>query len=120
MIYKIVRIVYFPVLRGSPAVSHLTGSAPSGDDGERGRIVNPTLTITVNGKPVQVPQGATVAAAVLQAGANSRTSVRGEPRQPFCGMGICYECRVTIDGLQHQRSCQILCQAGMRVTSAES
>jgi len=76
-----------------------------------------TLTITVNGKPQEVLQGATVAAAILQAGTNGRISVRGGPRQPLCGMGICYECRVEIDGRPHQRSCQILCEPGMQVVT---
>jgi sarcosine oxidase subunit alpha len=83
---------------------------------ERG-VLRSTLTITVNGKPQEVLQGATVAAAILQAGTNSRISVRGGPRQPLCGMGICYECRVEIDGRPHQRSCQILCEPGMQVVT---
>jgi sarcosine oxidase subunit alpha len=44
-----------------------------------------------------------------------RRSVSGEPRFPLCGMGICFECRVTIDGVKHQRSCQILAEEGMVV-----
>ncbi len=76
-----------------------------------------TIAITVNGTPLEVPGGATVAAAILQAGAASRVSVRGESRQPLCGMGICYECRVQIDGRPHQRSCQVLCRPGMQVTT---
>jgi D-hydroxyproline dehydrogenase subunit gamma len=79
--------------------------------------VHPTIIITVNGTPREAPLGATVAAVLLQAGALSRNSVRGEPRQPLCGMGICYECRVQIDGEPHLRSCQILCRPGMRVTT---
>ena len=76
-----------------------------------------TLSITINGEAVQVRAGTTVAAAILQAGAASRSSVRGEPRQPLCGMGICYECRARIDGQPHQRTCQILCRAGMQVAT---
>lgn len=75
------------------------------------------LAIKVNGKPMEVPMGATVAAAILLAGAASRTSVRGEPRQPLCGMGICYECRAQVDGLPHQRTCQMVCRAGMEVVT---
>ncbi len=75
------------------------------------------LSITINDRPIEVAEGATVAAAILQAGAVSRSSVRGEPRQPLCGMGICYECRATIDGQSHQRTCQILCRPGMQVVS---
>jgi sarcosine oxidase subunit alpha len=76
-----------------------------------------TLSITINGEAVQVRAGTTVAAAILQAGAASRSSVRGEPRQPLCGMGICYECRARIDGQAHQRTCQIFCRAGMQVAT---
>lgn len=75
-----------------------------------------TVEISVNGVKVAAPVGATVAAAVAQAGVTAfRTSVSGEPRGPLCGMGICFECRVTIDGRQHCRSCQILCKPGMEV-----
>jgi sarcosine oxidase subunit alpha len=76
-----------------------------------------TLSITINGEAVRVRAGTTVAAAILQAGAPSRSSVRGEPRQPLCGMGVCYECRARIDGHAHQRTCQILCRAGMQVAT---
>ena len=44
-----------------------------------------------------------------------RRSVSGEPRGPLCGMGICFECRVTINGREHCRSCQIPCEPGMEV-----
>jgi sarcosine oxidase subunit alpha len=74
------------------------------------------LKITVNGKPVEVPSGAMVSAAVARAGVTAfRRSVTGEPRGPLCGMGICFECRVTVDGRPHVRSCQIPCRPGMEV-----
>jgi len=77
--------------------------------------LNQFFAITINGRAVTVRAGTTVAAMLLQCGAFSRHSERGEPRQPLCGMGICYECGVEIDGRLHQRSCQIVCQPGMRV-----
>jgi sarcosine oxidase subunit alpha len=78
------------------------------------------VEITVNGSPVSVPPGSVVAAAIARAGVNRfRRSVGDEPRAPLCGMGICMECRVTIDGLPHCRSCQILCQPGMDVKTDE-
>ena len=78
----------------------------------------PDLSLTVNGVPLSVKEGTSVAAAVLIAGETSfRRSVSGEPRGPLCGMGICYECRVTINGEPHARSCQIPCRAGMRVVT---
>ena len=83
----------------------------------RGDRLNQVLSITINGEAISVPAGATVAAAILQAGAASRVSVSGEERQPLCGMGICYECRARIDGQAHQRTCQILCRDGMQVAT---
>jgi hypothetical protein len=47
--------------------------------------------------------------------AGFRRSVGGEWRAPFCGMGTCFECRVTVDGVPHQRSCQIIVRDGMEV-----
>jgi hypothetical protein len=77
-----------------------------------------TLEITVNGKRVAVPQGASVAAALAIAGETCyRRSVSGEPRGPLCGMGVCFECHVTIDGVAHCRSCQIECRRGMQVST---
>ena len=74
------------------------------------------IQLVVNGSPVRVAAGTTVAAAILIAGqAAFRRSVTGEPRGPLCGMGICFECRVTIDGVVHRRSCQTLCRSGMDV-----
>ncbi|MGJ5819649.1 (2Fe-2S)-binding protein [Paludibaculum fermentans] len=77
------------------------------------------LTVILDGRPVQVDAGTTVAAALLNAGVTAfRHSVTGEPRAPLCGMGICFECRVTVDGVEHCRSCQTLCAEGMQVTTS--
>ena len=78
------------------------------------------VTVTVNEVTVRVPPGSTVAAAVLQTGVTTfRRSVSGEARGPLCGMGICFECRVTIDGEAHIRSCQTLCADGLDVRTDE-
>jgi len=70
----------------------------------------------VDGISVRVPAGSMVSTAVAIAGiAAFRTSVSGEPRGPLCGMGICFECRVTIDNQPHCRSCQVPCEPGMDV-----
>jgi hypothetical protein len=74
------------------------------------------VKLAVNGVTVEVPAGAMVSTAVAMAGVSGyRRSVSGEPRGPLCGMGICFECRVTIDGRAHCRSCQVVCQPGMEV-----
>jgi predicted molibdopterin-dependent oxidoreductase YjgC len=77
------------------------------------------VCLTVNGRELRVPAGTIVAAAIANAGVGVyRRSVQGEPRAPLCGMGICFECRVTIDGRAHCLSCQIVCEEGMRVVTA--
>jgi len=73
------------------------------------------LVLRVNGTPLEVPAGVTVGVAVMLAGQPCRMSASGQPRGPLCGMGICFECRVTINGRPHCRSCQILCESGMDV-----
>lgn len=70
----------------------------------------------VNGRAVQTARDLTVAAALLNEGVwHFRASVGGQPRAPLCGMGTCYECRVTIDGVAHRRACLRLVEPGMRV-----
>ena len=78
-------------------------------------VATNAITLTVNGSSVTVVAGATVAVAVTIAGQACRTSVTGEARGPLCGMGICFECRVLINGTPHCRSCQIICAPGMDV-----
>jgi sarcosine oxidase subunit alpha len=74
------------------------------------------LRVVIDGRTVSVPVGTTVAAAVLGGGFTAfRHSVTGEPRAPICGMGICFECRLTIDRQPHRRTCQVLCHDGMTV-----
>jgi len=77
-----------------------------------------TLAISLNGKDLTVPYGTTIAAAVGIGGDSVlRRSVSGEPRGPLCGMGICFECRVTVDGIRHVKSCQMLCREGMQIST---
>jgi sarcosine oxidase subunit alpha len=79
-----------------------------------------SVTLTIDGREVTVARGTTVAAAIMKAGVwRFRRSATGEPRGPLCGMGICYECRVTIDGQAHSKSCQVPCRDGMEVKSEE-
>lgn len=73
------------------------------------------VNLRINGLTVKMPQGSTVAAALLNARVPSRVSESGELRAPLCGMGICFECRAVIDGVPHRRTCQIVCCEGMAV-----
>ncbi|HET7872297.1 MAG TPA: (2Fe-2S)-binding protein [Terriglobales bacterium] len=74
------------------------------------------VTISVDGQSVTVPSGTVVAAALEQIGKRAvRQSVSGEPRGPLCGMGICFECCVTINGRPFVRGCMTVCESDMEV-----
>jgi predicted molibdopterin-dependent oxidoreductase YjgC len=78
-----------------------------------GRVVR----ITVDGQPLEARAGDTVAAALLAAGRLAfRTTLRGRaPRGLFCGMGICFDCVVTVDGVTGVRACLTPVAEGMAV-----
>ena len=78
------------------------------------------ITISIDGMETEVEEGVSVAAALINAGVWSfRTSVAGAPRGPVCAMGICFECRVTLDGHAHRRACMESCSAGMEVRTGD-
>lgn len=71
--------------------------------------------LSIDGQTLRVADGTTVAAALMSSRDQcSRTSLSGQRRAPLCGMGICQECRVSIDGLR-RLACQTLCRDGMQV-----
>jgi D-hydroxyproline dehydrogenase subunit gamma len=73
------------------------------------------VKLTVNGHPVEVPAGASVAAAVAHVTLCFRRSVNDASRAPLCGMGVCFECRVSVDGVAHVHACMTPAAEGMRV-----
>ena len=81
-------------------------------EGER-----PTLTVFVEGRPVSAREGDSVAAAMLASGIDRcrTTPVSGSPRAPFCMMGVCFDCLVTIDGTGNRQSCLVRVRDGMRI-----
>lgn len=84
-------------------------------------VATGTVTIIVDGAAIQVASGATVAAALANAGQTAlRKSVSGESRGPLCAMGVCQECRVVIDGVPHRRACMVVVADGMIVASRSS
>lgn len=78
-----------------------------------------TVTLLVDGVPVLATAGQSVAAALVnRAGPGAwqiRRSVGDAPRGPLCGMGICFECRATVDGRPHERTCMVTVRDGMEV-----
>ena len=75
------------------------------------------VTVWINGRKVPAFEGEPLHAALLAAGFRQlRTSVSGmEPRGFLCGMGVCYECLVTIDDIPEQRACVTEVYDGMKV-----
>lgn len=73
-----------------------------------------SVRLTIDDRAVEVRSGTTVAAAILSLRPGFHRSVLGELRGPVCGMGICFECRATVNGFV-QRTCQIPCENGMIV-----
>ena len=74
------------------------------------------ISFTLNGALVTAKQGDTLAAAIANTSQSGyRTSVSGQPRGPLCGMGVCFECVVTVDGQPNVRSCQLPVRLAMKV-----
>ena len=83
--------------------------------------VGALVRVTIDGQLSEITAGMTVAAALLSMGmCTTRTSVSGQPRGPLCGMGICQECRVTVDGRAHVLACQTLCRDGQTIETTGS
>ena len=79
------------------------------------------ISLIIDGQTCQVPPGTSVAVAIwTHRGGATRRSVTGQLRGPLCGMGICFECRATVDGLPQRITCQTLCLSGMEVSTDAS
>jgi hypothetical protein len=76
-----------------------------------------TIEVLVGGRPVQVPNGASAAAAVLLANSPAirTTPVTGSPRLPYCMMGVCFDCLAVIDGVPNRQACMVTAVEGMRI-----
>ncbi len=76
-----------------------------------------TVTFSFQGKTVEAREGDTVAAALLAAQVPTfrETPVAGSPRGPYCMMGVCFDCLLTIDGEANRQGCLTLVADGMTV-----
>lgn len=81
------------------------------------KIEGHTVTVTIEGDEVQVPEGETAATAALvhSLGYTRTTSISGAPRSPLCMMGVCFECLMEIDGLPNRQACQVQVKDGMTI-----
>lgn len=79
--------------------------------------VGETVSFTIDGRPASARAGDSVAAALLANGVTAcrNTPVSGAARGPYCMMGVCFDCLVTIDGTGNRQGCQIRVAPGMAV-----
>jgi sarcosine oxidase subunit alpha len=73
--------------------------------------------VFIDGEAFSVRDGDTVAAALLAAGVGRvrLTPVSGAARAPYCMMGVCFDCLVTVDGIGNRQGCMIRVRDGMRI-----
>jgi predicted molibdopterin-dependent oxidoreductase YjgC len=78
----------------------------------------PAVSIYVDGKELQAFEGETVLAALWADGQHTlhTTARKHEPRGFFCGIGVCFDCLVTIDGIGNLRACLEQVRSGMKIT----
>lgn len=73
--------------------------------------------LTFDGRQIPVADGQTIGAALIAAGIRSWRTTRhaGRARGLFCGIGICFDCLITVDGTPNQLACQVRAEPGMDV-----
>lgn len=78
------------------------------------------ITFMFNGRVIPAKIGTTIGAALLSAGIRELRSTRfnNQPRGLFCGIGSCFDCVVTVNGVANRRACITPVEEGMVVTSA--
>jgi aerobic-type carbon monoxide dehydrogenase small subunit (CoxS/CutS family) len=78
------------------------------------------IELVVDGAPLRAPAGQSLGAALIAAGRVAlRESPGGAPRGLYCGIGVCQECRVVVDG-EVVRACVTRVSAGMRVSTGHT
>ncbi len=80
-----------------------------------------SFEIEVDGIPTSAHQGETVASVMLASGSQALRNTRkeGRPRGLFCGIGVCYDCLVVVDGRANVRACMTRAVPGMKVRTQQ-
>ncbi|QOV34192.1 (2Fe-2S)-binding protein [Streptomyces ferrugineus] len=81
----------------------------------------PAFTVTLDGREIEALPGQTVAAALWSAGVTSWRTTRGEgrPRGVFCGIGVCFDCLITVNDRPNQRACLVPVHPGDAIRTQE-
>lgn len=75
------------------------------------------VSLRIDGRAIAVVAGTSVAAAIAHLGGATRTSITGMRRAPLCGMGVCFECRATVNGVAQERTCLLPVANAMKVST---
>jgi len=77
------------------------------------------VTFTFNGENFKGVEGQSIAAALMATGIRElrKTRFNEEPRLIFCGIGICFDCVVIVDGVANQRACLVEIVDGAKIES---
>ena len=75
------------------------------------------IEFTFDGESINAITGQSVAAALLAANQRAlrKTRFNNNDRGVFCGIGVCFDCLVVIDGITNQRACLNEAKPGMKV-----
>jgi D-hydroxyproline dehydrogenase subunit gamma len=104
--------------RNAPPPSSSLSGRRLGNDVQRGRAI----TVFVDDEPIEAYEGETIGAALLASGRRvlRRTPYAAAPRGLFCGMGVCFDCVVDVDGRRRLRACMTEVRDGMRISTREA
>lgn len=75
------------------------------------------ITFVFEGESLHAEEGQSLAAALLanENRITRRTRINSKPRGIFCGIGVCFDCLLVVDGVMNQRSCITPVREGMVV-----
>ncbi|HIC89370.1 MAG TPA: (2Fe-2S)-binding protein [Anaerolineae bacterium] len=81
-----------------------------------------SFAVEIDGQVFPAYEGETVAAVLLASGCRifSQAAEGETPRGLFCGMGLCHQCLVTVNGIPNMRACMTIVQPGMRIETRSS
>lgn len=81
----------------------------------------PAIAVTIDGEAFNAREGDSVAAALLASGRGHcrTTPVSGAKRAPYCMMGVCFDCLVTVDGIGNRQGCLVRVHDGMRIETQQ-
>jgi predicted molibdopterin-dependent oxidoreductase YjgC len=87
----------------------------------KGVVRGGQFEIEVDGRKVLAHEGETIGSALVAAGVRTfrQTPKQHHPRGMYCGIGLCYECAMIVNGVPNTRACQTLATPGCRVETQE-